>query len=138
MSERTAVKFESQLKFPLPPLVRALYTEVGDGGYGPGYGVIELIRLVSGRIHMNQETSVEWKWPERMVEFVNWGCHYFSGIDCSKASCPVYFFNHDLGVGDITLTDCLKLEEDSLENWLEAWLDGEDLWKRGTHLGLHQ
>ena len=37
---------------------------------------------------------------ERLVEFVNWGCHYFSGIDCSRPSCPVFFYDNDRMVGD--------------------------------------
>lgn len=31
---------EEALGFPLPPLLRQLYREVGNGGFGPGYGFI--------------------------------------------------------------------------------------------------
>jgi hypothetical protein len=86
---------------------------------------------------MNEEASPEWPWPERLVELVNWGCHYFSGVDCSQKSCPVYFYNNDRAVQDATLADCLLPEADSLDAWLSAWLDGEDLWERGRSLGLH-
>jgi hypothetical protein len=30
------------LGFPLPPLLRELYTQVGNGGFGPGYGIFGL------------------------------------------------------------------------------------------------
>src|SRR5206468_981225 len=33
---------EAKLGFPLPPLLRALYTQIGDGGYGPGRGLDHL------------------------------------------------------------------------------------------------
>ena len=67
------------------------------------------------------------------------GCHYFSGIDCSNPSCPVFFYDNDTSGEDTTLADCLSLESDSLEEWLSAWLDGEDLWERGERRrGLHR
>lgn len=31
---------ETHLGFPLPPLLRALYTQVANGGFGPAYGII--------------------------------------------------------------------------------------------------
>ena len=30
---------ERRQGFPLPPLLRTLYTEIGNGGFGPGYGL---------------------------------------------------------------------------------------------------
>jgi hypothetical protein len=86
---------------------------------------------------MNEEDVPEWVWPERLVEFVNWGCHYFSGIDCSRPTCPVLFYNHDWAVEDATVANCLLPEADSLVEWLTAWLDGKDLWERGKQRGLH-
>jgi len=142
VTERALAVAEARLRFPLPPLVRALYTQVADGGYGPGNGVIELAghpyTLVESRLRMDEENTAEWVWPGRLVEFVNWGCHYFSGIDCSHSSCPVFFYDHDRAVGTATLADCLFLEADSLVGWLSAWLDGENLWERGERHGLHR
>jgi hypothetical protein len=132
---------EARLGFTLPPLVRLLYTQVANGGYGPGGGVIELTghdyALVESRLWMNMQSANSpggrW-WPERLVQFVNWGCHYFSGIDCSGPSCPVFFYDHDLAIGECTLADCLFPEGDSLDEWLSAWLDGERLGKRKVRL----
>lgn len=150
VSEQILAEAEARLGFPLPPLVRALYTQVADGGYGPGYGVIQLTghpnTLVESRLGMNEDNLSKmkggdvpaWVWPERLVEFVNWGCNYFSGIDCSHPACPVYFFDNDRAIGDAMLADCLSLESDSLVEWLSAWLDGEDLWERGERRGLHR
>lgn len=33
---------EEKLAFGLPPLLRELYTQVGNGGFGPGYGIFGL------------------------------------------------------------------------------------------------
>jgi hypothetical protein len=124
---------EEKLGFRLPPLVYALYAQVGDGGYGPGYGVIQLGRLV---------TRAGWKheaadWPAKYVDLIAWGCLYYSGVDCVEPSSPVYFFNPDRARDDAILGDYLLVESKSLEEYLSAWLDGEDLWKRGTRQGIH-
>jgi hypothetical protein len=137
VSEQALAEAEARLGFALPSLVRALYTQVADGGYGPGYGVVQLHILVESRLGMDEEDEAEWVCPERLVEFVGWGCNYFSGIDCSHPACPVFFYNNDEAVEGATLTDCLLPEAYSLEEWLSAWLDGEDLWERGSRLGLH-
>jgi hypothetical protein len=145
VTERELAAAEARLRFPLPPLVRALYTQVADGGYGPGHGVIELAgdeySLVGCREQMDltdaDSPGDRW-WPERLVPFVSWGCLYFSGIDCSRLSCPVFFYDNDRAVGDATLADCLFPEATSLAEWLSAWLDGENLWERGRERGLHR
>jgi hypothetical protein len=135
VTEERLAEAEARIGFSLPPLVRAMYTQVADGGYGPGYGVIQLAghpyTVVESRLRMSEENVPMWVWPERFVEFVNWGCHYFSGIDCSDPSCPVFFYDHDRAVGDATLADCLSIESDSVVEWLSAWLNGENLWQRG-------
>ena len=135
VSEWEIADAERRLGFSLPPLVRSLYTQVADGGYGPGNGLIQLAgdptSLVESRLWMNEEIVPQWRWPEGFVEIVSWGCHYFSGIDCLHPSCPVFFYNHDLAIGDGTLADCLFREAESLEEWLSAWLDGVNLWERG-------
>lgn len=33
---------EAKMGLGLPPLLRELYTQVGNGGFGPGYGVFGL------------------------------------------------------------------------------------------------
>ncbi len=141
VNEQAIADAEARLGFHLPPLVRALYTQVADGGYGPGYGLIELAghgyTLVESRSRMVEEAATDWVWPERLVELVNWGCLYFSAIDCSDPSCPVLFYNGDRAGQDATLANCLLPEADSLAEWLSAWLDGENLWERGRRLGLH-
>src|SRR2546430_2344775 len=88
VSEQALADAEVRLGFPLPLLVRDLYSQVADGGYGPGYGVTQLAghpyAIVESRKRMDEESAGspggEW-WPERLVEFVHWGCNYFSGID---------------------------------------------------------
>jgi hypothetical protein len=43
VSPEVLAEAERRLGFPLSPLLRALYTQVGDGGYGPGRGLDHLL-----------------------------------------------------------------------------------------------
>jgi hypothetical protein len=129
---------ESVLGFVLPPLVRSLYLQVADGGYGPGWGILPL--------NLDEQPSIvahdhwfrrSWEggrpprgWPEPFVRFCEWGCGIYSGIDCSRATCPLLRF--DPHRGGQSSGDALTAEADSLAEWLTAWLDGEKLWERGA------
>ena len=39
-TEQQIKETEQQLGFPLPHLLRLLYTQIANGGFGPGYGII--------------------------------------------------------------------------------------------------
>lgn len=42
-TDRQILQTEQQLGFSLPPLLRLLYTQVANGGIGPGYGIVGTI-----------------------------------------------------------------------------------------------
>ena len=124
---------EAELGFPLPPLVRALYAGVGDGGWGPGAGLLPL----AGEQGLVDETlwcqryargPAGTRWPARLVHVVGWGCLYSSCVDCSDPACPVVFYDGDHAILEgATTDDYLDPEADSLAGYLEAWLAGADL-----------
>jgi hypothetical protein len=133
------VEAESRLGFPLPPLIRELYTRIGDGGWGPGYGLNRLMRgrsmtLVLSYLDFRRTSALgdpPCDWPDLFLELVPWGCNFFSGIDCSRRTCPVIRYISDRAVaGATTLGECLVPEADSLAEWLSAWVAGEQLWER--------
>lgn len=138
VTEQEFAQAEAEIGFPLPPLIRALYTQVADGGYGPGRGFLALTGnewSVVGRAKWTcsggSDADEEPWWPPRVVEVVSWGCHYASCVDCSRPSCPVIFYDNDCNAEGATQADYLYPEADSLEGWLWAWLDGVDLWAVG-------
>ena len=121
--ERVAAA-ESQLGFQLPPLLRRLYLEVADGGFGPGFGMFP---VGEHRAAGSEETIVEVHarlatdpaWPGRLLPICDWGCANWSCLDCRSKRGPIVtlageqgFFNtgHDL------------------RSWLEAWLAHANLW----------
>jgi hypothetical protein len=138
VSERAFARAEAEIGFPLPPLLRALYTRVADGGYGPGTGFIpiagdewSLVERAKWACSLTEGSGDGLWWPPRLVEVVSWGCLYMSCVDCSLPSCPVIFYDFDCNVEGATQADYLYPEAESLEGWLWAWLDGVDLWATG-------
>src|SRR5690242_12415879 len=69
---------EQALGFALPPLLRQLYLEVGNGGFGPGYGLsgvpegavddtgYHIVDLYQGFLAA-READLVWRWPERLL-----------------------------------------------------------------------
>ncbi|NLG71541.1 MAG: SMI1/KNR4 family protein [Chloroflexi bacterium] len=144
-AEAEIQKAEQQLGFPLPRLLRELYLKVGNGGFGPGYGIFGLAGgapaidgggnyydLVSfyqlhtgGRTHPKLSHDFTRgslfletldQWYDQLVPICDWGCDIYSLIDCSKEDAPVILY---IGYGGE-----LSLEANSLEEWFYKWLKG--------------
>lgn len=98
------VSAERRLDAPLPPLLRRLYREVGNGGFGPGYG---MLGLLSGHtderlraIALWEQWTGEppsgfeaWAWPRTMLPVVHWGCSVYSCLDLGRDGAPVVRFD---------------------------------------------
>lgn len=113
---------ELSLGFKIPSLLRSLYVDVADGGYGPGYGIQPLHEIVE----WHQICRVNWEgiypppsWPPSLIRFCEWGCNFWSGVDCSSERCVVFRFNPDEPTREIA--DMLEPECDSLSEWLTSW-----------------
>lgn len=176
-TEQQIRRTEQQLGFSLPPLLRLLYTQIANGGFGPGYGIIGAaggyggVDFPYGGIARRYQWAVDfadalkqwykggwtsltpkgrqvlWKhgigsrelweagqltdddsetgpgeeqgwlipWPEYLLPLVVHGCNIIT-----------YIYAHTeqivQGMHDPYLTIA-----DSLEEWLERWLAGENL-----------
>jgi hypothetical protein len=124
VSAAKVAEAEERLGFELPPLVRDLYTQVADGGYGPGYGLVSLAEMVQRGQEFEEQRAL-FPWPAKAVHLCWWGCDYLSVLDCSGLTGPVLRY-----VPDDCTAEPLVPEAESLEKWLEAWLRGERLWNR--------
>ena len=138
-SEQVIIATEKRLGFNLPQILRRIYLNVANGGFGPGYGVMgveggftdDLGNTVADLFESYRRPDPEdpaWYWPERFLPICHWGCVVYSAIDCSQEFSPVYFV--DVGVKDTgaPMETIIKLHKPSLELWLGDWLDGRDLW----------
>lgn len=139
---------ELALGFVLPPLLRAVYTRVANGGFGPGEGLTGVqggyvygqdgryttIDRIEPPLWATQtldlrafEAMQDWPqtfklpphtWPTHFLHLCYWGCGTDSYVDALSER--VYWMG---GTGPATAV--LMRQEESLERWLETWLRGK-------------
>jgi hypothetical protein len=129
----------------LPPLLRRLYLEVANGGFGPGPGLLGVSggwRSVKGR-SMEQlydemlearEENRRWLWPPALIPIIDYDGS-FAAVDASTPDGRVVEFDFeelDEEGRDGGWSRAFQDKADSLEAWLEAWVgsrstaDGRD------------
>ncbi|GEJ99353.1 hypothetical protein TNCT1_16300 [Streptomyces sp. 1-11] len=86
-SPKAVAEAERVIGFPVPPLLRRLYTEVANGGFGPGEGVLG---VSGGRPQGNFCDIAELyqdgpdpsgRVPAGLVLIYDWGCTIWSLVD---------------------------------------------------------
>ncbi len=91
---------EALIGFPLPPLLRRLYLEVANGGFGPDYGILGVRR---GASHGDFEDIAELyedgpdpsgRIPAGLVLLHDWGCTIWSLVDFRDPAGPMWC-NHE-------------------------------------------
>jgi hypothetical protein len=137
MTEQELSAAEKQLGFPLPDLLKKLCAAIGNGGYGPGYGLIgvmggakddqghDAIQLYNLYCQPDPDDPT-WKWPEGLLPICNWGCAIYSCIDCMAENAPVIIF--DPKMHDESWSQCFIRHKESLASWISAWAGGTNLW----------
>lgn len=121
------VEAERLLGFALAETLKQLYLEVGDGGFGPGYGLDRLLfepwpNSAGSVVHGHRQWDKSY-WPEHLLAFCDWGCSILSFLDLQTGrvgivdlSCsPEEPYNH-----------ALEWTSNSLEEWMESWVNGEN------------
>jgi len=129
-------KAEELIGFELPPLLKSLYCAIGNGGFGPGYGLLPL--FTPPRRHGRGEGAIDlyllfregdlveegFSWAPMLIPILDWGSAVRSCVDCSNPDLPI-------------MRDSPKLEghpiceAESMQEWLTDWLDGKDLFSKG-------
>ncbi len=129
---------EAELGFPLPRLLRLVYRFVGNGGFGPGHG---LVGVGGAEPHTSTHDSVvdlyerevgadpddrgsRDRWPKRMPPVSDYGCGSLACVDCARPAAPVYAFGCDryLLMEEPRRAKALRLVSRSLAAWFEDWL----------------
>jgi hypothetical protein len=125
-SEVGVARAENGLGFPIPTLLKECYLKLGNGGFGPGYGLIGVAGgcesdfgdLVGTYQVLKQDQESEDRvWPSGLLPFCEWGCNIFSCVDCNDARHPVYTFE-DFSV---------RPENYNLDKFFELWMCGVDI-----------
>jgi hypothetical protein len=118
VTAQEAAAAEQALGFALPPLLKRVYQEIGNGGFGPGYGLYGLgTDLAEGRYPAALEGLYAalreeppeglTSWPEGLLPVCTWGCAIASYVDCAQPEFPVSIFNpeaHCLESGEVEAT----------------------------------
>lgn len=129
---------ERQLGFSLPPLLKRIYTQIGNGGFGPGYGLIGLTNGVPDdtgktgpaiyrQLRDGSSEDPYCEWPEGLLPICHWGCAILSCVDCSDPNFRMRIFDPNVHDSD-DWADAFFEESPSFEKWIRAWASGVKLW----------
>jgi len=119
---------EDSLGLRLPVLLRRLYLEIGNGGFGPGYGIFPIPNgpaigprtIVSMYEDFRKSCEANtWQWPPGLLPICDWGCLIYTYVYASSSEQPV-FTSTEYGVQPTPWT---------LETWLTDWAKNVDLWE---------
>jgi hypothetical protein len=132
----TLADAEESLGFPLPPLLAELYLRVGDGGFGPEYGLLPLLHnppagepaavrqyLANRAAEARQDLGTpdeDMAWPEGVLPISHWGCAMYACVDCRSTEATVLLFEPNAA----DLDHAWYVDAPSLEEWLRTWLAG--------------
>ncbi|MEV4324296.1 SMI1/KNR4 family protein [Microbispora rosea] len=113
-SASAVIEAERTIGSPLPPLLRRLYLEVANGGFGPGRGILG---VPTGGAYRSREITFYHKiWnarpdpyvPPGLVWLHNWGTAIWSLVDCRDLAGPMWIWDP---MGPYLRPDRLGLEE---------------------------
>lgn len=126
---------EANLGFTIPPLLRRLYTEVGNGNWGPVYGVYGIPiggaapdenDLVGFYLSCTApERALEdpiVQWPRGLVPLIGRGCVSWELCDFLRPPYPVYLLDGETWDPQRPLVASLAPVAASLAERLEQWL----------------
>ena len=124
---------EADLGFPLPNLLVDVLHQVGDGGFGPGYGLMGLgtkgfqddqgntIDALYALFRERPETPPFFRWPEGFLPLCHHGCAMYDCLDVDNEQVVLWEPNR---WGDAAFKTAMYPYGVSLAGWLEAWADG--------------
>jgi len=137
VSNDELVDAEKSLGFQLPALLQNIYLHIGNGGFGPGFGLLALNKKGANNYHMN---LVDWylerknfshpdypNWPKQFITICDWGDCIVSEMDWTSPQASIYRFNGDQ-YGSKPFEEVMNCESPSLQKWLEDWVNNDPLY----------
>lgn len=137
------LRAETRLGFQLPPLLRRIYLELANGGFGPGFGIVGIRggwttshgkTLEDLYVEMSEGDPDEpaWRWPLGLVPVVDLGGG-FSCIDTTTPAGRVIEWDPE-EIDEDAWARSFRVEAPSLAAWLTAWLNAPSLDDQMTQL----
>jgi hypothetical protein len=129
------VAAQDSLGFAVPPLLARLWTEVANGGFGPGYGLLGVEggfadgqpEMTAVESYLSQIADTGYAvafglpWPPKVVPICYWGCDHYTALDCATLEGEMVDFPEGT-------PDQLKRRAMTFAQWMEAWVNGVELW----------
>ena len=137
VSEEIIQAAEAQLGERIPRLLRRVYAELANGGWGPKYGAYGLIGghtddqgddAVTVHSLLTQpelEFPDGWTLPRSWLPVLHAGCAMQYCVDCRSASGRTYLLDPGAGDPNGPVMDSVVWRCGSVEEFILAWLDGE-------------
>ncbi len=127
---------EAVLGFRLPPLILDLYARIGNGGFGPAYGLMGLnptdrpsfggnavavVLLLRGAGF--EDDPPPQPWPLGLLPIVHLGCSLYTLVDCLDPALPVLTFDADGpdAEADLPIREVVKHNGIGFVDWLTRW-----------------
>ncbi len=128
-SAAAVAKAEEAIGHPLPPLLRRLYLEAANGGFGPRGAVLGVPdapgpRLGTDMVECHEVFTAELPRlvPAGLVWLCDWGSAIWSLTDCRDPAGPMWVWD-PVAPGAVPGAPLLP-QHQTLAEWLTAWLDG--------------
>lgn len=141
-TEADLVETERQLGFSLHPLLRRLYTDVANGGFGPEYllmpltGDDEVESIVGEYAAFTTEREKDRRiWPVGVLPVLTYGCGMYAGVDCTDPNGAVLLYEPNGGTEN--LAEAWFLDAEGLAAWLESWIAGKGWYREESDLDEH-
>ena len=116
----------------LPRLLRRLYLEVGNGGFGPGYGILGVsgghgddYRNTAVDLYRRARSGAGSAWgsvPAGLLAVCYWGCAIYSFVDCADPRARMWGWDPNAAPDDIGTA--LFAQSITLREWLARWVGG--------------
>ncbi|MFI6759324.1 SMI1/KNR4 family protein [Micromonospora sp. NPDC050417] len=131
LSQREIDRAERQLGFGLHPLLKAIYRDFANGGFGPEYRLFSLTggptseQAVDSYLRARSGyAGTEWAWPEGVLPIMTWGCGMYACVDCRSAEGTVLLFEPNPGDPDAAWF----VDSPSLLEWFEHYVNDTGWW----------
>lgn len=111
---------EAAIGRPLPRLLRRCYLELGDGGFGPGYGLVPIAELTSGYL----SGRPAWWPPEahHLLRICHWGCGIASFVDLDSPLDVMWAVDPNPSPEEDPEAAVFR-EDTTLASWLLRWTE---------------
>lgn len=128
---------ETHLGFVLPDILVQIYHQIGNGGFGPGYGLMGLsgdgftddLGHTADALYASFRSDVSdddpFEWPEGLLPVCHFGCAIYHCIEADSEE--IIIWDPNLWDGESSVATALFPTGLRVNEWLARWSTGEPL-----------